>query len=93
MCHHKNHTEIDLYSQDNESHFHEALNHWMQLNLAPSFIRFANKTDSLSASMPLLLHNWKEIVDLWIEAFEVADDEGLRPLLECVYLASIQNDE
>lgn len=38
--------------------------------------------------MPLLLHNWKEIADLWIETFEVSDDEGLRPLLECVYFFS-----
>jgi U3 small nucleolar RNA-associated protein 20 len=63
----------------------EALDHWRQLNLAPSFIRFANKADSLSASMPLLLHNWKDVVDMWIEAFEVSDNEDLHPLLEYVY--------
>jgi len=70
--------------QDNDSHFHEALDHWRQLNLAPSFIQFANKADPLSASMPLLLHNWKDIYNLWLEAFESADDEGLRALLEYV---------
>ena len=32
--------------------------------------------------MPLLLHNWREIVDLWLETLDVADDEGLRALLE-----------
>jgi hypothetical protein len=32
--------------------------------------------------MPLLLHNWREVVDLWLEALEVADEEGLRALLE-----------
>ncbi len=32
--------------------------------------------------MPLLLHNWKEIVNLWIEATQLADDEGLKALLE-----------
>ena len=76
----------DLYRllQDNDSHFHEALDHWRQLNLSPSFISFANKADSLSASMPLLLHNWKDIYALWLEAFESADDEGFRVLLECV---------
>ncbi|KAF8805205.1 hypothetical protein BYT27DRAFT_7105392 [Phlegmacium glaucopus] len=67
---------------DNDSHFHEALDHWRQLNLAPSFIQFANKADSLSASMPLLLHNWKDIYNLWLEAFESADDEGFRALLD-----------
>lgn len=70
--------------QDNDSHFHEALDHWRQLNLSPSFILFAHKADSLSASMPLLLHNWKDVYALWLEAFESADDEGFRVLLECV---------
>lgn len=77
-----NQKQLDDEIGDNESHFHETLDHWRQLNLAPSFIRFANKADPLSASMPLLLHNWKEIADLWIETFEVSDDEGLRPLLD-----------
>ncbi|KAF8901183.1 armadillo-type protein, partial [Gymnopilus junonius] len=67
---------------DNESHFHEALDHWRQLNLAPSFLSFAHKADGLSASMPLLLHNWRDIYDLWLEAFHAADDEGLRALLD-----------
>jgi len=70
--------------QDNDSHFHEALDHWRQLNLAPSFIQFAKKADGLSASMPLLLHNWREVYELWLEAFQSADDEGLRALLEWV---------
>ena len=75
---------IYILLQDNDSHFHEALDHWRQLNLSPSFILFAHKADLLSASMPLLLHNWKDIYALWIEAFESADDEGFRVLLECV---------
>jgi len=58
------------------------LQHWRQLNLAPVFLQFAQKVDLLSASMPLLLHNWKEIVDLWMGALKVADDEGSRALLE-----------
>lgn len=78
--------KLDLFItlQDNNSHFYEALDHWRQLNLAPSFIKFANKADPLSASMPLLLHNWKDICILWLEAFESADDEGFRALLEYV---------
>lgn len=70
--------------QDNESHFHEALEQWRQLSLAPSFVEFAKKADGLSASMPLLLHHWHEIYDLWVEVFEKSDDEGLKPLLEYV---------
>ncbi|KAG6885913.1 hypothetical protein C0993_007931 [Termitomyces sp. T159_Od127] len=79
-AHNQSQLEHDL--SDNDSHFHLALDHWRQLNLAPSFIKFANKADGLSASMPLLLLNWKDIYNLWIEAFEIADDEGLRALLD-----------
>jgi U3 small nucleolar RNA-associated protein 20 len=52
------------------------------LNLAPSFIKFANYAGPLSLSMPLLLHHWKDIVGQWEEAMDAADDEGLRALLE-----------
>jgi U3 small nucleolar RNA-associated protein 20 len=45
---------------------------WQQLRVnvtvAPKldFIAFADKVYSMSASMPLLLHNWKEIIELWL---------------------------
>lgn len=71
-------------AQDNNSHFHEALDHWRQLNLSPAFLRFAGQADPLSASMPLLLHNWREITDLWTAALDASDDEALRALLEYV---------
>ena len=70
--------------QDTDSHFHEALLHWQELNLAPAFLKFARDADPLSASMPLLLHNWKEVVELWFGALEESDDEGLRAILEYV---------
>jgi hypothetical protein len=40
------------------------------------------------SSPPLLLHNWKDIYALWLEAFDLesADDKGFRLLLECVNL-------
>ncbi|KAF8181826.1 armadillo-type protein [Pholiota molesta] len=75
-------SHLDHEVGDNDSHFHEALDHWRQLNLAPSFIKFAGKADGLSASMPLLLHNWRDIYTLWEEALKSADDEGLRALLD-----------
>ncbi|KAF9479084.1 hypothetical protein BDN70DRAFT_879151 [Pholiota conissans] len=75
-------SHLDHEVGENDSHFHEALDHWRQLNLAPSFIQFANKADGLSASMPLLLHNWRDIHALWEEAYKAADDEGLRALLD-----------
>lgn len=39
--------------------------------------------------MPLLLHNWKEIVDQWLYAVESADDEALKALLEYASLLSL----
>ena len=77
-----------LVRKDNESHFHEALNDWRQLNLSSVFIKFANDADPLSASMALLLHNWRGIVDLWNAALDDSDDEALKAMLEFV-LATI----
>ncbi|KAF6761032.1 U3 snoRNP protein Utp20 [Ephemerocybe angulata] len=75
-------TQYDQDIGENGSHFHEALDHWRQLNLSPGFIQFVNQADSMSASMPLLLHNWREIIEIWITAMESSDDEGLRALLD-----------
>lgn len=41
--------------------------------------------------MPLLLHNWREIVNLWREAVQLADDEGLKALFE--YVLSLRHLE
>ncbi|OAX32581.1 hypothetical protein K503DRAFT_870071, partial [Rhizopogon vinicolor AM-OR11-026] len=75
-------TKFDHDISDNESHFYLALQQWRQLNLSPAFVQFANKVHSLSISMPLLLHNWKEIIDLWKETLDTADDEALKALLD-----------
>lgn len=40
----------------------------------------------MSASMPLLVHHWREIVDFWLEAVDGAGDEALKPLLEYVII-------
>ncbi|KAG1832881.1 hypothetical protein DFJ58DRAFT_870204, partial [Suillus subalutaceus] len=76
-------TKFDHDISDNESHFYLALQQWRQLNLSPAFIQFANKVDSLSISMPILLHNWKEIITLWNGALDASDNEALIALLEC----------
>ncbi|KAK7033108.1 DRIM domain-containing protein, partial [Favolaschia claudopus] len=68
--------------EDHESHFYASLEHWKELNLAPGFIKFAQRAGPLSASMPLLLHNWEEIVQLWLAALDESDDEGLRAVLD-----------
>ena len=60
------------------------MDYWRQLNLAPSFIKFANKADGLSASMPSLLHHHSQIVELWVTALDAGDNEALKALLEYV---------
>ncbi|KAI9063947.1 hypothetical protein FKP32DRAFT_1603293 [Trametes sanguinea] len=75
-------SKFDQELGDDDSHFHEALLHWQELNLAPAFLKFARDAEPLSASLPLLLHNWKDIVTLWIGALDKSDDEGLRALLD-----------
>ncbi|THH26353.1 hypothetical protein EUX98_g7834 [Antrodiella citrinella] len=67
---------------DNSSHFYEAIQQWRELSLAPTFLSFADKASELSSSMPLLLHHWAQVIDLWFTAAEGADDEALKPLLE-----------
>ncbi|KAJ7475832.1 armadillo-type protein [Mycena latifolia] len=75
-------TPLDNDLEDHESHFYTSLEHWKQLNLAPGFIQFAQRAGPLSASMPLLLHNWQEIMQLWVVALDESDDEGLRAVLD-----------
>ncbi|CAE6338688.1 unnamed protein product [Rhizoctonia solani] len=68
--------------EDNQSHFQVSLEQWRQLNLSPKFISFANKADSLSGSMAILLHHWEELASLWVETVHASDDEGLKPMIE-----------
>ncbi|KAL0573671.1 U3 snoRNP protein [Marasmius crinis-equi] len=79
-----NQSKLDQELDENQSHFYEALLHWQQLNLSPSYIKFVQKAGPISASLPLLLHNWKEVVDLWFEALGSSDDEGLKALLDLI---------
>ncbi|KAJ3744880.1 armadillo-type protein [Lentinula detonsa] len=76
------HSKPDEEIEDTQSHFFEALLHWQQLNLSPDFIKFSQKSASLSSTLPLLLHNWHEVVNLWLEAQAASDDEGLKALLD-----------
>ena len=75
--------------QDSASHFREALERWRELCLSPTFIKFSKKVDPISISMPLLLHHWSEVIDAWLEAVDIGDDEGLKPVLECVALSLV----
>ena len=68
--------------QNDGSHFFGAIEHWRQLNLSPAFVRFAADVSDISASMPLLIHHWKDIIQLWLSVLDNADDEALVALLE-----------
>ncbi|KAF8589508.1 hypothetical protein K439DRAFT_362878 [Ramaria rubella] len=75
-------SRLDNDIADSESHFNLALDHWRQLNLSSAFLRFSTQAHNLSASVPLLLHHFEEIVDLWINVTKQADDDTLRALLD-----------
>ncbi|GJE97349.1 DRIM domain-containing protein [Phanerochaete sordida] len=67
---------------EHDSHFHQSLGEWRELNLTPAFLEFANKSEGLAASMALLVHHWKEVVELWLAAMDKADEEALKALLD-----------
>lgn len=76
----------DTQLEDTDSHFHAALAHWRQLNLSPSFLRFADRVEGLAGSMGLLLFHWSEVVDAWVEAVRGDGGEGLAVFLELVWV-------
>lgn len=67
---------------DDGSHFFGAIEHWRQLNLSPAFVKFAAESADISASMALLVHHWRDIIQLWLSALDNADDEALVALLD-----------
>lgn len=69
-------------SQETDSHFHESIQRWREISVQPSFISFASRVESMSRSFALLLHNWKAILELWIQVVKVCEEEALTPLLE-----------
>ncbi|EKM53531.1 uncharacterized protein PHACADRAFT_99272, partial [Phanerochaete carnosa HHB-10118-sp] len=78
--------------QDNDSYFHQSLGEWRELNISPTFLEFANKTEGLSASMALLVHHWQKLLEFWLDAVDKADEEALKPLLEYIYAFFISCD-
>ncbi|KAI5987597.1 armadillo-type protein [Pisolithus albus] len=67
---------------DGDSYFYDSLQQWRQLNLSPVFVQFANKVEPLSASMAMLLHNWRDVVRYWQDAVDSADHEAMPALLD-----------
>ncbi|KAG8917737.1 U3 snoRNP protein, partial [Tulasnella sp. 417] len=68
--------------QETDSHFHESIQRWREISVQPSFISFASRVESMSRSFALLLHNWKAIVELWIQVVTVCEEEAITPLLD-----------
>ncbi|EJT96886.1 hypothetical protein DACRYDRAFT_119713 [Dacryopinax primogenitus] len=65
---------------DASSSFHESLASWRELNLTLSFTEFADEIDPLTKSMNLLLHNWQQVIGIWINAFKKAELDALQAL-------------
>ncbi|KAG9038346.1 U3 snoRNP protein [Tulasnella sp. JGI-2019a] len=75
-------TAVDYDLEDTESHFHTCLSTWRELNLAATHLAFSRGVEPMCRSMALLLHNWEEIVDMWVESLTGAEDEAVQPLLD-----------
>ncbi|KAL5531823.1 UTP20 [Sanghuangporus sanghuang] len=75
-------SKVDEALVDEECLFHASLSHWMQLNLSPSFISFAQKVSPLSQSLTLLVHSWREVTELWLSCVRGAEDEAMKALLD-----------
>jgi U3 small nucleolar RNA-associated protein 20 len=66
------------------SHFRSALNHWNEFNLTRNFTEFSRKVNSLSESLPQLLHHADTIHDLLVAYIRKGDELSLEPLLDLV---------
>ncbi|KAL5498462.1 UTP20 [Sanghuangporus vaninii] len=75
-------SKVDEALVDEECLFHASLSHWMQLNLSPSFISFAQKVSPLSQSLALLVHSWREVTELWLSCVRGAEDGAMKALLD-----------
>ncbi|KAG8952752.1 U3 snoRNP protein [Tulasnella sp. 424] len=75
-------TALDFDVEETDSHFHESIQRWREISVQPSFLSFASRVQSMSRSFPLLLHNWKTIVELWIQVVKVCEEEAITPLLD-----------
>ncbi|KLO12558.1 hypothetical protein SCHPADRAFT_853762 [Schizopora paradoxa] len=69
-------------SEEDGSLFHARLSHWTQLNLSPTFLAFSKNVFPLAQSLPLLVHHWKEVLEIWLGHIETADDEARKALFD-----------
>lgn len=73
-----------LPDAEHGSYFIEALGQWSELNLATNFTNFAEKVTRLSLSLPLIIHNQKEIMDLLLEHAKRIDAHSAEPILDLI---------
>ena len=64
------------------SYFLTAFNHWVELNLSTSFTDFVQECQPLCLSLPLIIHNQQQIIDLLLKYIELKDEHSLESLLE-----------
>lgn len=67
------------------SYFLTAFNHWAELNISANFSNFVQECSPLCQSLPLILHNQKEIVELLQKYISLKDEHSLESLLEYVF--------
>lgn len=73
-----------LPDADHESYFIEALRQWTELNLATNFTNLAEKVERLAQSLPMIIHNQQEIVDLLLEHAKLIDTHSAEPVLDLI---------
>lgn len=64
------------------SFFLTAFNHWAELNISANFSSFVQECSPLSQSLPLIIHNQKDIVALLQRYIALKDEHSLESLLE-----------
>ena len=68
-------------SEETATYFGRSLAEWQDLNLTVTFTAFARQATPLCDSLPMVLHNDDEIMDLLVTYIEKGDSLAMEPLL------------
>ncbi|KAF2495241.1 hypothetical protein BU16DRAFT_509945 [Lophium mytilinum] len=68
----------------NFSYFKTSLDDWRDRNISEGFTKFSREVNSLSESLPQILHHGDRILDILLEYIEKGDIWSLEPLLSLV---------
>ena len=78
----RRHIDDEESTSEKTSYFHNALESWIDLNLATTFTDFAREVKPWSESLPHVIHYQDKIMDALAKAIEEGDEVGLEPLLK-----------